>query len=80
MRINRKWSGISLILLALPLIFAESTKADGNGDRKETKYRWELLKSPTHPVTATPAVSLRRWRMMDQDYCHRTRHIPAAGT
>ena len=55
MRINRRWFGISLILLALPLIFAESAKADGDRDHKETKYRWDIIKIPnTNPPTVFP--------------------------
>jgi len=55
MRINRRWLGISLILLALPLIFAESAKADGDGDRKETKYRWDIIKiANSNPPTVFP--------------------------
>ena len=55
MRINRRRFQTSLILLALPLIFALSAKANSDGDRKETKYRWDIVHiSSFSPVTANP--------------------------
>ncbi len=68
MRNNRRWFRKSLILLALPLIFALAG-ANGDGDHKETKYRWDIIKITSFNRGVTPcstAVSLRRWRMMDQ--------------
>ncbi len=51
MRENRRWFRISLILLVLPLIFALAG-ANRDGDRKETTYRWDLVKIPNfNPVT-----------------------------
>jgi hypothetical protein len=53
MRTNRRWFRISLILLVLPLIFAVYAGADRDGDRKETKYRWDIVKITNfNPVTA----------------------------
>ena len=40
---NRRWFRISLILLVSPLIFALAG-ANGDGDRKETTYRWDIVK------------------------------------
>src|SRR5258707_12464813 len=51
MRNNRRWFRKSLILLALPLIFALAG-ANGDGDHKETKYRWDIIKVTSFtPVT-----------------------------
>jgi hypothetical protein len=51
MRTNRRWFRKSLILLALPLVFALYAMA--NGDRKETEYRWDIVHiSSFNPVTA----------------------------
>jgi hypothetical protein len=51
MRNNRRWFRKSLILLALPLIFALAG-ANGDGDHKETKYRWDIVKITSfNPVT-----------------------------
>ena len=51
MRNNRRWFRISLTLLALPLIFALAG-ANGDGDHKETKYRWDIIKVTSFtPVT-----------------------------
>src|SRR5260370_29577606 len=51
MRNNRRWFRKSLILLALPLIFALAG-ANGDGDHKETKYRWDIIKITSFtPVT-----------------------------
>ena len=51
MRNNRRWFRKSLILLALPLIFALAG-ANGDGDHKETKYRWDIIKATSFtPVT-----------------------------
>ena len=48
---NRRWFRISLTLLVLPLIFA-LTGANGDGDRKETAYRWDIVKITNfNPVT-----------------------------
>ena len=53
MRINRRWLRISLILLVLPLIFALYARAAGDGECKETKYRWDIVHISTFsPVTA----------------------------
>jgi hypothetical protein len=52
MRTYRRTFRISLVLLVLPLIFALSARANGDGDRKETKYRWDLIKIlNTNPPT-----------------------------
>jgi hypothetical protein len=49
---KRRWFRISLILLVLPLIFAFAG-ANGDGDRKETKYRWDIVNIPnSNPPTA----------------------------
>jgi len=51
MRNNRRWFRKSLLLLALPLIFALAG-ANGDGDHKETKYRWDIIKITNfNPVT-----------------------------
>ena len=51
MRNNRRWFRKSLILLALPLIFALGG-ANGDGDRKETTYRWDIVNIPnSNPPT-----------------------------
>jgi hypothetical protein len=51
MRTNRRWFRISLILLVSPLIFALAG-ANGDGDRKETTYRWDIIKiSNSNPPT-----------------------------
>ena len=48
---NRRWFRISLILLVLPLIFALAG-ANGDGDRKETTYRWDIVNIPnSNPPT-----------------------------
>jgi hypothetical protein len=53
MRTNRRWFRISLILLVLPLSFALYAMANGDRDRKETKYRWDIVHiSSFNPVTA----------------------------
>jgi hypothetical protein len=53
MRINRRCLRISLILLVLPLIFALYARAAGDGECKETKYRWDIVHISTFsPVTA----------------------------
>jgi hypothetical protein len=66
MRNNRRWFRKSLTMLGLPLIFALAG-ANGDGDHKETKYRWDIVKITSfNPVTVFEALSLRRWRMMDQ--------------
>jgi hypothetical protein len=52
MRTNRRWFRISLILLVSPLIFAVYAGADRDGDRKETTYRWDIIKIPnSNPPT-----------------------------
>ena len=52
MRINRRWFRKSLILLVLPLVFALAG-AKGDGDGKDTKYRWDIVKITSFsPVTA----------------------------
>jgi hypothetical protein len=52
MRTYRRRFRISLILLVLPLIFALSARADGDGDRRETTYRWDIIKIPnSNPPT-----------------------------
>jgi hypothetical protein len=43
MRTNRRWFRKGLILLVLPLVFALYAMANGDGDRKETKYRWDII-------------------------------------
>ena len=49
---NRRWFRISLILLVSPLIFALAG-ANGDGDRKETTYRWDIVNIPnSNPPTA----------------------------
>ena len=49
---NRRWFRKSLTLLALPLIFALFARANGDGDHKETKYRWDIVKITSfNPVT-----------------------------
>jgi hypothetical protein len=51
MRNNRRWFRISLTMLVLPLIFALAG-ANGDGDHKETKYRWDIIKATSFtPVT-----------------------------
>ena len=51
MRNNRRCFRISLTLLVLPLIFALAG-ANGDGDHKETKYRWDIVKITSfNPVT-----------------------------
>jgi hypothetical protein len=51
MRNNRRWFRISLRLLALPLIFALAG-ANGDGDDKATKYRWDIVKVTSfNPIT-----------------------------
>jgi hypothetical protein len=53
MRTNRRWFRKGLILLVLPLVFALHAMASGDGDRKETKYRWDIVHiSSFSPVTA----------------------------
>jgi hypothetical protein len=48
---NRRWFRISLILLVLPLTFAVAG-ANGDGDRKETTYRWDIVNIPnSNPPT-----------------------------
>jgi hypothetical protein len=48
---NRRWFRISLILLVSPLIFALAG-AKGDGDRKETTYRWDIVNIPnSNPPT-----------------------------
>ena len=48
---NRRWFRISLILLVLPLIFALAG-SNGDGDRKETMYRWDIVNIPdSNPPT-----------------------------
>ena len=42
MGINRRWFRISLTMLVLPLIFALAG-ANGDGDHKETAYRWDIV-------------------------------------
>jgi hypothetical protein len=44
MRTNWRWLRKGLILSLLPLVFALYAMADGDGDRKETKYRWDIVK------------------------------------
>jgi hypothetical protein len=52
MRTNRQWFRKSLILLVLPLVFALAGAKD-DGDHKETKYRWDIVKITSfNPVTA----------------------------
>ena len=51
MRNNRRWFRKSLILLALPLIFALFAGANGDGDHKETKYRWDIIKATSFNPT-----------------------------
>jgi hypothetical protein len=49
---NRRWFRISLILLVSPLIFALAG-ANGDGNRKETTYRWDIVNIPnSNPPTA----------------------------
>ena len=49
---NRRWFRISLILLVSPLIFALAG-ANGDGDHKETTYRWDIVNIPnSNPPTA----------------------------
>jgi hypothetical protein len=51
MRTNWRWFRKSLILLALPLVFALAG-AKGDGDGKDTKYRWDIIKITNfNPVT-----------------------------
>jgi hypothetical protein len=51
MNTNRRWFRKSLILLVLPLIFA-FVGANGEGDRKETAYRWDIVKiNSRNPLT-----------------------------
>ena len=53
MRTNRRWVRIGLILLVLPLVFVLYAMANGDGERKETKYRWDIVHiSSFSPVTA----------------------------
>src|ERR1700758_2414317 len=53
MRTNRRWFRKGLILLVLPLVFALHAMASGDGDRKETVYRWDIVHiSSFSPVTA----------------------------
>ena len=48
---NRRWFRISLVLLVSPLIFALAG-ANGDGDRKETMYRWDIVNIPdSNPPT-----------------------------
>jgi hypothetical protein len=55
MRTNRRWFRKGLILLVLPLVFALYAMASGDGDRKETKYRWDIVHiSSFSPVDANP--------------------------
>ena len=42
MGINRRWFRISLTMLVLPLTFALAG-ANGDGDHKETAYRWDIV-------------------------------------
>jgi len=51
MRSNRRWFRIGLILLVLPLVFALYAMANGDGDCKETKYRWDIIKVTSNPPT-----------------------------
>jgi hypothetical protein len=51
MRTNRRWFRLS-VLLVLPLIFALYARADGDGDNKETKYRWDIVHNTFNPFTA----------------------------
>jgi hypothetical protein len=52
MRTNRRCFRKSLILLVLPLVFALYARANGDGDRKETKYRWDIVHIGSfNPVT-----------------------------
>jgi hypothetical protein len=51
MRTNRRWFRKSLILLVLPLVFALAGAKD-DGDHKETKYRWDIVKVTSfNPLT-----------------------------
>jgi len=51
MRADWRWFRKSLILLVLPLLFALAG-AKGDGDGRETKYRWNLVKLTSfNPVT-----------------------------
>lgn len=51
MRTNCPWFRKSLILLVLPLVFALAG-AKSDGDRTETKYRWDIIKVTSfNPVT-----------------------------
>ena len=53
MRTYRRWFRKALILLVLPLVFALYARADGNGDNKETQYRWDIVHiSSFNPVNA----------------------------
>jgi len=55
MRIDRRWFRKILILLVLPLVFALYARANGDDDRKETKYRWDIVHlSSFNPPTAFP--------------------------
>ena len=54
MRINRRWLRISLTLLLLPLIFALYARAAGDGECKETKYRWDIV----HISTFSPSTAV----------------------
>jgi hypothetical protein len=48
---NRRWFRISLVLLVSPLIFALAG-ANGDGHRKETTYRWDIVNIPdSNPPT-----------------------------
>lgn len=53
MKTNRRSSLAGAILLMLPFIFAIYARADGDHDRKENKYRWDIVHISTfNPVTA----------------------------
>jgi hypothetical protein len=44
MRTNWRWFRIGLILLVVPLVFTFYAMANGDGDCKETKYRWDIIR------------------------------------
>ncbi len=51
MKADRRWFRKSLTLLVLPLVFALAG-AKGDGDGRDTKYRWDLVKLTSfNPVT-----------------------------
>lgn len=43
MRIDRRRFLAGAVLLMVPLVFATYSKADGDRDREETKYRWDIV-------------------------------------